>query len=85
MKKRGRKDDGDTESQTAASAPMESSPSGTARHPPDGGARYCTLVPAGRIGGDFRMMAWMRYPTQRGWTLIGTVVVVILFGVISWG
>ena len=67
MKKRGRKDDGDTESQTAASAPMESSPSGTARHPPDGGARYCTLVPAGRIGGDFRMI---RYFTPMGWTAI---------------
>ena len=59
--------DSDTASETAAAAPMEGYHPGDARHPLDGRAHHRTLVRAGRIGGDFRMI---RYFTPMGWTAI---------------
>lgn len=67
MKKRGRKDDSNTASKAAATAPMEGNHPSAAGHPLDGRAHHRTLVPAGRIGGDFRMI---RYFTPMGWTAI---------------
>ena len=76
MKKRGRKDDGDTASKAAAPASTARNHSWAARCSPDGGACYRTLVREGRIGGDFWMI---RYFTPMGWTIIvGAVTFIVL-------